>query len=45
MACEQLDHKPLHSGSPAGGSALHDDVADLSYLIPCAVEDWQAPDA
>jgi hypothetical protein len=45
VACKQLDHKPLYSGGPAGRSALHNNIADFSYLIPCAVEDWQAPDA
>jgi hypothetical protein len=40
VACKQLDHKALDSGGPAGGSALHHNIADLSYLIPCAVEDW-----
>jgi hypothetical protein len=45
VACKQLDHKSLNSGGSAGRSALHNNVADFSYLIPCAVEDWQAPDA
>jgi hypothetical protein len=45
VACKQLDHKALDSGGSAGGSALHHNIADLSYLIPGAVEDWKAPDA
>jgi hypothetical protein len=45
VARKQLDHKPLYSGGVAGRSALHNNIADFSYLIPCAVEDWQATDA
>ena len=45
MACKQLDHKALYSGGAAGGPALHYNIAYLSYLVPCAVEDWQAADA
>ena len=44
VAGKQLDHKALHSGGAAGRSALHHNIADLSYLIPCTVEDWQAAD-
>jgi hypothetical protein len=45
VTCEQLDDQALDSWWSAGGPSLHDDVALLPYLIPSAVEDWQAPDA
>ena len=37
--------RPFDSWWPAGGAALHHNIADLSHLVPGAVEDWQAPDA
>jgi hypothetical protein len=45
VTCEQLNDQALDSWWSPGGSSLHDDVALLPYLIPGAVEDWQAPDA
>jgi hypothetical protein len=45
MSCEELNYEALHPRCSASGSALHDNVAHLSHLIPGAVEDWQAPDA
>jgi hypothetical protein len=44
VTCEQLDDQALDSWWSPGGPSLHDDVAFLPYLIPSAVEDWQAPD-
>jgi hypothetical protein len=45
VTCEQLDDQALDSWWSPGSPSLHDDVALLPYLIPGAVEDWQAPDA
>jgi hypothetical protein len=42
---EQLDDQTLHPWRASGSPSLHDNVALLSHLVPCTVEDWQAPDA
>jgi len=45
VTSEQLYDEALHTWRSAGGSALHDNIAHLSHLVPGTDEDWQAPDA